>query len=220
MPYTPRQAPGNLPDFDALRAWVEEEFMALASQWAEDDLTSASDLTTVQNSITALQNDITALQAADTALDARLDKLEGNQFARVYLDGANQTGLASASYTKINFNTVEFDPSGIWDNTNKQFKPTIAGYYRVSWNVFLQAAGGAFVYLADLNKNGTRIARGASTVLTTVNINGIVSGSTITHVNGTSDVLDIRAYIEGTASRDVIWGIDNTAFMISLVKAD
>lgn len=226
MPYFPQPFPGRIDDVDALRRQTEEEFDRLSRAYADDERLGSTDLTAIRNDITTLQGDVTtletavtALQNADTALDTRLDKLENVQFGRVYLN-ANQTGLASATYTKINFGATDFDPSGIWDNVNKQFKPTVAGYYMFMWQAQLLCAGGTFVYLADLFKNGSRCARGASTIVNTTTTAAVAAGSSIHRMNGTTDTMEVRGYIEGTASRDIIAGIDVTAFMLSLLKAD
>lgn len=120
MPYTPRQAPGNLPDFDALRQWVEDEFMALASQWADDDLSSDTSLASIQSDITALQSDVTAAQGDITTLQGDVTTLQGDVIA---LQGkiaqaddvvANSASIALTTGTAANITSVSL-PTGTWD---------------------------------------------------------------------------------------------------------
>jgi hypothetical protein len=103
---------------------------------------------------TDLKKIIMSLQQAHSIAAA----LANNQFGRVELITTAQTGLSDSTYTKINFNNVSFDTSSIWDASNKQFKPTIAGYYRCSWSASLIVSAGNVTGIASLHK-GARCTR-------------------------------------------------------------
>lgn len=55
--------------------------------------------------------------------------------------------------SKVIFDTVEFDPTGLWDSTNKRFVALYAGKYRVSGAIKLMAPGGQLL-ATQIWKNG------------------------------------------------------------------
>lgn len=58
-------------------------------------------------------------------------------------------------YTKVNFDTEEFDTGGNFDNvTNYRFVAPVAGFYQFSWSVALGIGGGSVDTVATLYKNG------------------------------------------------------------------
>jgi hypothetical protein len=162
--------------------------------------------------------DIATNTASIATNTANIAKLSTNQFARVELITTAQTGLADSTYTKINFNNVSFDPLSIWVAADKQFKPTIAGYYRCSWSASLIVGSGNIVGVASLHKAGTLYTTG----IFPGTVPGVVlsGNSAIVHMNGSTDVVDVRAFIGGSASRDIQARTDFTWFDIMLVKAD
>jgi hypothetical protein len=177
-------------DVDGLRRYVEEEFRRLALAYTADGV----------------------------AIDDEVTALANNQFARVYL-AASQT-IASATNTKVNFQP-DFDPSGIWDNVNKRFRPTVAGYYQLGWQLYLAFATGAAYGQSILQKNGTAVAYGLGVNMTASCAAPIVSnGTDIQHCNGTTDYIDLMAYINGGSPSVSGSGSVLTNFTISLVKAD
>ena len=123
--------------------------------------------------------------------------------------GSNQN-IPNQTATIINFDTVLFDPNSWWDNSNKRFVPTVAGYYCVMasarWNT------GADFDIADFSiyKNGSlyqaaslRNERYETHVITTV-----------MNINGSGDYFDARMYqdtgstyaIRGQASETTLQG--------------
>ena len=103
--------------------------------------------------------------------------------------GSNQN-IPNQTATIINFDTVVFDPNSWWDNSQKRFIPTVAGYYCVMasarWNT------GTDFDIADygIYKNGTlyqsaslRNERYETHVITT-----------IMNINGSGDYIDARMY--------------------------
>ena len=175
------------------------------------------------NAATAM--DDTATNTADIATNAAniatntadIAKLTNNQFARVSLITTNQTGMSNATFTVVNFNSVNIDPASIWDNTNKRFKPTVAGHYRAGFGLSMSVASSTQI-VGSIFKNGAEAARGGNFVFNTTTLT--VVGGDLIYMNGSTDFIDVRGYIDGGASKAFIAGTSVTYFNISLVKAD
>jgi hypothetical protein len=202
MPYYPNSAPANL-DTDGLRGFVEDELRNIMRAFAGNDV-----------SISA----ITTNEAAIAANTAAIAKLTNNQLARVGLT-TNQTGLGTA-YTVVAFDTVAFDPSGIWDGTNKRLKPTVAGYYRVSYAASFALAGTGVAVNMGLFKSGSLVGVGCSFPNASASTNTWnMSGGDMVHVNGTTDYIDMRVSNSGSV-RSIFGDATQTYMSINLVKAD
>lgn len=74
--------------------------------------------------------------------------------ASVYLSAA-QTIPNTNLETLVNFDTVEYDPFGLWDNTNKQFLIAKAGLYQINMGLFCNVGvGNSGVMNCAVLKNG------------------------------------------------------------------
>lgn len=116
---------------------------------------------------------------------------------RVALGSAQNVAHATSGII-VNFDTVSFDPNSWWDNSNKRFVPTVAGYYMIMasarWNTATDFdIGDYYIY-----KNGSlyqaaslRNERYETMIITTV-----------MQINGSGDYFDARVYQEsgGTQS--------------------
>jgi hypothetical protein len=97
---------------------------------------------------------------------------------------ADQTGIATATFTKIDMNTEAFDVGGYYNTTNKRWTPP-AGKVRIS----IKATGGATQvafadFLVTLYKNGSRYRDGTPGYVIVANA-GSSSGTWIDDANGT-----------------------------------
>jgi len=131
---------------------------------------------------------------------------------------SNQT-FATGSDVKILF--VRYDDPNGWITSN-QFQPTIAGYYSISFGVWLQNAG------VSSNQVNTQMRKnGNSMILSQQPLNngtGIsLGGSRIIRMNGTTDYIDWTIFqgagssangtlLQGTASGSGTWF---SAFLIT-----
>lgn len=121
------------------------------------------------------------------------------QSCRIYLN-ANQTGVASATSTKINFDTVDFDPSGIADvATNHRITPTVAGTYLVGVGFVALPSGGTIsgYLIASIVKSGTVVSQGV-VQLPSNSESGMIK-TELVQMNGTTDYIEGRGYVVVTA---------------------
>ena len=133
---------------------------------------------------------------------------------RAYLN-SNQT-ISSATFTKIAFDTEEYDTTNAYDNTtNYSFQPTVAGYYAISVNtvianvtnnraildIFKNASGEQRLY--DITASGTRAN----------------SGITVMYLNGTTDYISANIYFStGTDLIGNASGSSRTSIQAHLVS--
>ncbi|MFZ9210901.1 MAG: hypothetical protein ACO22M_00405 [Candidatus Nanopelagicaceae bacterium] len=126
----------------------------------------------------------------------------------------NQT-LTTNTWTKVQFNTEEFDTNNNFDSTtNYRFTPTVAGYYQVNAILDLGGTGVTFT-LSTFYKNGSRF-KDIGYITNTSEI--IHTGSYLIYMNGTTDYLEVYAYI--TATSPTVFGASTSvAFSGFLVRA-
>jgi hypothetical protein len=122
---------------------------------------------------------------------------------------ATQVTITSSVFTKIPFDTVNFDTITGWDASNKRYKPNKAGYYRVSWGVYGGISTSPTRVLSQLFKNGSNYATGSDNVATTSI--GASSGSDIVQLNGSTDYIEVFAYITATIP---IIGATNSPWLV------
>jgi hypothetical protein len=110
-----------------------------------------------------------------------------------YYSGAAQTPAAS-TFTKIIFNTEDFDTANCFDSTtNYRFTPTVAGYYQINLICCVGQNGSLLTnYVAALYKNGVRYASTSTGQIANGGY-GNQSISLIIFFNGSTDY--VEAYI-------------------------
>ena len=120
---------------------------------------------------------------------------------QAYLSAAQ--GVSNGTWTKLQANTEIFDTDDCYDNsTNYRFTPTVSGkyYFYGIVNVHSTDTNTGYDYGgAEFQKNGTVILRNEMTIIDTgsqywYNINGIID------MNGSSDYLEMFAYIAGSGT--------------------
>ena len=130
-----------------------------------------------------------------------------------------QTGLTMNTYTKVAFNSKEFDTNNNYDaTTNYRFTPTVAGYYQINFTAQGSGSVNTTACLATLYKNGATTNRfgsyynGGGTAIS----NYISTGSTIMYMNGTTDYLEVYIYINGSGTASIANGTGN--FSASMIR--
>lgn len=108
----------------------------------------------------------------------------------------NQT-ISAATITKVNFDTAPSwgAATNSWDAANKRFRPTVAGYYMVTAQVYCNL-GWVDQALLILYINGSTEVRCQDAGSKTYNL----SANSIVYLNGSTDYLELYVYSAAAAS--------------------
>jgi hypothetical protein len=107
--------------------------------------------------------------------------------------------ISSATFTKVQCNTEEFDTNNNYDNaTNYRFTPTVAGYYQISGCINFSSST-KVEFLTSIFKNGSEFKRGVYVNISTANSENC-SVSALVYLNGTTDYVELYGYLNGTGS--------------------
>jgi len=123
--------------------------------------------------------------------------------------GTNQS-VSNSTYTKVQFNTEEFDTAGAFNNTGStvgtapaySFNPQVAGYYQIDFKVSVGTSSITSV-AANLFKNGANFKSGSGVGSPTFTF-ASSTGSAVVYLNGSTDYLDVYAYV--TATTPIFFG--------------
>ena len=140
--------------------------------------------------------------------------VSGNMPAFSAYQSSAQT-LSSTTYTKIQFQTEEWDTASCFDNaTNYRFTPNVAGYYQINGGI--SSASSATGIIVNLYKNGSshRI----------LYFNGFGSfsssnggfGSAVVYMNGSTDYVELYGYF--TTGQAVSTGVNVAYFQGTLIR--
>jgi len=130
----------------------------------------------------------------------------------------NQT-LTTLTWTKVLFETEEFDEGSAYDPSTSVFQPSVAGYYSVgSCVAFL--SGSFKAGLSVLRKNDIQYAKLAYCYSNDNDLDDwAVSSSTLVYLNGSTDYCEIFAYVAGTGVTVNGGGASVSNFFGHLVRA-
>jgi hypothetical protein len=124
--------------------------------------------------------------------------VSGNMPAFSAYNNGNSTAVSATTWTKITFNTEDFDTNNNFDSTtNYRFTPTVSGYYQINLFVLASQSGAVTTNInAAIYKNGS-IYRGVKGT----SVSGeyvTVSYCAIIYFNGSTDY--IEGYMYGGSS--------------------
>jgi hypothetical protein len=131
------------------------------------------------------------------------------------------TTVSATTWTKINFDSKDFDTNNNYDTTNYRYTPTVAGYYSVIVSLNPYQSGKPVRTILRLYKNGI-----VHKALVDYNWNEASSysngfqGSALVYMNGTTDY--IEGYFYGSVSsgtQQFVGGTAYSQFSAHLVKA-
>ena len=123
----------------------------------------------------------------------------------------------SGAFTKVQFQTKEFDTANCYDNaTNYRFTPTTAGYYQVSSGIALAVSATGLV-LISIYKNGSEFKRGNVIGNNAAGVLAVV-GSLI-YCNGSTDYLEIYSYQSSGIALNTVAQQVQTYFQSAMVRA-
>lgn len=125
--------------------------------------------------------------AASVTQDKLASGVAGTGPAFSVYQGTAQS-VTSGAYTKIAFDTENFDTSSCFNTSTYRFTPNVAGYYQI--NLVMYGIGTSAVYLQTaVYKNGSNISNTLAPVQQ--GANGSCMNSVLVYMNGSTD------YIEG-----------------------
>lgn len=138
-----------------------------------------------------------------------------------------QQNLTTSTFTKCQYAVEEFDTASCYNNTGYTvgsipayaFMPNVAGYYQVNAMINGGASGAAPVRsFGAIFKNGVETKRGND--FSGTSSNGAASISAVIYMNGSTDYLELYAYINATspAISQAVSG-SMAFFQASLVRA-
>ena len=132
--------------------------------------------------------------------------------------GTNQS-FSSSTFTKIQYNTEDFDTNSNYDNaTNYRFTPTVAGYYQVNASVRINYTGSAGdniqIHIYKNNSHWDCQAR-----LNSTGNYGNISISSLVYCNGSTDYIEIYGYSTHGSSLFDVSANNPSRFSAHLVKA-
>ena len=117
--------------------------------------------------------------------------------------GADNIALTNNTFTKVQFNSEEFDVGGYYDSTtNYRYTPQVAGKYLIYGRVYITYASEATenLYIA-IYKNGTAAQQFARS--DDSSLYGSVQISSLIEMNGSSDYVEI--YTKASISSNAVY---------------
>lgn len=125
--------------------------------------------------------------------------------------------ISSSTYTKIQFNAEEFDTNSCYDSsTNYRFTPTVAGYYQVNGSFNNGPSTSPTAASIGIFKNGSAFKYGT---YITAGTGMSVNVSNVVYLNGSTDYVEIYAYIVASSASIEGSSVANTYFSAALVRA-
>jgi hypothetical protein len=129
---------------------------------------------------------------------------------------ASQT-VTTATWTKANFNTEEFDTNSCYNNATYEFTPTVAGYYQVNIHFTFGGTAPTEVGMA-LYKNGSPY-KYLALLGPGFNNGGISQNSCLVYLNGSTDYISAYGYCSATGTPTLSGGTQQSSFQASLVRS-
>jgi len=132
---------------------------------------------------------------------------------------SNNYSLSNGVFTKVPFNTEEWDTNSNYDNaTNYRFTPTVAGYYQVNGRLTAGSMSGGQSIMA-IYKNGSEHRRFGQTP-NTASVSQCPIGSAVIYFNGSTDYIEAYAY-QSTGSTQTFTGgyPAESYFQASLIRS-
>jgi hypothetical protein len=121
--------------------------------------------------------------------------------------------------TKVTINTEIFDTNNNFDSTtNYRFTPTVAGYYQVNFTVMYANTTSTNFIFAFIRKNGTECGRGSLAYAASTSYPNS-AGSLLVYLNGSTDYIELYAYVNTTGNLEGYTPSVYTSFSASMVRS-
>lgn len=103
------------------------------------------------------------------------------------------TPVSNNTWTKLRFNTIQFDTASCYDTTNYKFTPNVAGYYQINFQWRNGSASSGTYFISRIYKNGSAWQNGTWAPCSSTSYVCPVL-STIVYLNGTTDYVEAYCY--------------------------
>lgn len=121
--------------------------------------------------------------------------------------------INNATFTKVQFQTEEFDTANCFDNaTNYRFTPNVAGYYQINGSVGISG----FICIS-IYKNGTEYKRSVQAAANGTLTQGTVAS--VVYLNGSTDYVELWCYQGNGATQNSYNSAYQTYLNGTLVRA-
>lgn len=163
---------------------------AAASITVKDEGTN---LTTALSSLDFVGDGVTATNTGG-AVTVTIAGGGGGTFPKFSAYQSSAQGISATTYTKVQFQTEEYDTNSNFDSTtNYRFTPTVAGYYLFTASLGTNAASG--LCFLNLYKNGSSAKLMCTrTTNATTGASLDSQGSATVYLNGSTDYVEVYAY--------------------------
>lgn len=117
-------------------------------------------------------------------------------------NGTAQTGIVSATATKLTFPTEAWDTHGWYDAANSRYLPRIAGKYRFDASAYITAnVVDTASKIIHFYKNGAAV-KSIEDLISGANPQSAVGGATV-DMNGTTDYVEAWITVTGASDKTV-----------------
>lgn len=128
--------------------------------------------------------------------------------------------VANGTWTKVQFQTKEFDTNNNFDaTTNFRFTPTISGYYQVSGSVQTQSSVNTAVLRCSIYKNGSSFKNGVQVQETTSTKLTSSVVSALIYFNGSTDYVELYVFQDNGLAANTQNTADSTYFQAFLARS-
>lgn len=128
-----------------------------------------------------------------------------------------QTGLTSGQWNIVEYYSEEADTHDLYDDTTATFQPTEEGYYQLNAVVSANSSSTITEMIVGFSKNGGACGCTLSQFKGGATGSVVVGGSSLVYMNGTTDYIQVTAYLAGGAGLE-IEASDTCRFSGSLVR--
>ena len=129
---------------------------------------------------------------------------------------ANQN-IATATFTKIAFNSELFDTNSDYNTSTYRFTPTVAGYYQINAIAILSTVKNTAII--EIYKNGAALVRGNQQVNGALQTTRGVGLAYLAYANGSSDYFEIYAYHTTGTTEEILGTSRFSYFQAYLARA-
>jgi hypothetical protein len=131
-------------------------------------------------------------------------------------NNVDQTGVVTATFTKVTATTEEWDIGSCYDAANSKWIPNIAGYCNLKGTLLFTANADQSATLLAIYKNGSLYKTGALIRGSGTGNHG-VSVDAIAYANGTTDYFELYAYQASASNKTISGLVEYTYFQGAMI---